>query len=111
LLRFGLALCGMVALACDYGLEVRGTVVDPNGGPVGQANFVIEDRLPDRGWRDQGLTDEAGRFESSITIGEVEHDFWVTVTKESFQEHSTRVWKGDGHPERPIELEIILVPE
>jgi hypothetical protein len=111
-LLVGVVVSGMATCACDGGLEIRGTVVDSHGEPIPLAEFFVEDREREGGpfW-DQGRTDESGQFYSSTTIGDVDLDIWVTIRKESFREHSQRVWKDDGPPEDPIELEVGLVPE
>jgi hypothetical protein len=112
-LRLGLAVLGLAACSCDDGLEIQARVVNSDGEPVPRADYLLEDRHnTDTPVMAQGWTDEAGTFERSITVSNAsEHDFWLTVTKEAFQAHSERVWKGEGAPEEPIELEITLVPD
>jgi hypothetical protein len=94
-------------------MTVRGVVLDSDSQPVVGADYFLEDRLRDESAQveSHGHTDDQGRFETSATIGNIEHDFWIRIEAVGYRTHAERIWRGDGAPDDDIELEITLTPE
>jgi hypothetical protein len=113
LVRALLLASSLVMQACDGGIMVRGVVLDGGRQPIVGADFFLEDRLRDERAQvaSHGYTDDQGRFETSPTQGNIEHDFWIRIEKVGYRTHSEQIWRGDGVPEGDIDLEITLTLE
>jgi hypothetical protein len=114
------ALAGLVATGCDYGITVRGVVADEQEAPVASASLIVDDLSndllrqflagdrPSPPWRHQ--TDDSGRFETSPTLGGSEHhEVWIVVGKSGYRDFQQLVWSGDGGTDHVFDLAITLV--
>jgi hypothetical protein len=100
-----------VMQACDAGITVRGVVLDDDRQPIVGADYFLEDRLGGAQVASHGYTDDQGRFETSPTQGNIEHDYWIRIEAAGYRTHEERIWRGDGVPEDVIEVEIALTLE
>ena len=118
-------ICAITTMAgcADYGIDVRGIVVDRAERPVPIASLLVAARENNtrldsclRGDAAEApldrRTDDTGRFHVSQTLGGGEHhEVWIVVGKEGFSDYSEKVWEGAGGPDQEIALTIELSPE